>query len=126
MLNSNMTRRSATMLVLAAQAALLTSMPAFAGEQDFTLHNKTGIEIHALYVAPHSSDDWGEDILGQKTLEPGKSIDIKFRRSEKAAHWDLRVEDEAGHSVSWSDINLKEIEEITIHYKDGKAWADFK
>jgi hypothetical protein len=110
------------LLLLSALAAL--AFVAFAGEQDFTAVNKTGVEIHKLYVSPHSSDDWGEDILGKDTLEDGQSVDIKFHRSEKAAHWDLRIEDSKGNSLTWENLNLMEISKVTLHYKDGKAWAD--
>ena len=105
---------------------LLAASAAFAGEQDFILHNRTGVEIHKLHIAPHSSDEWGEDILGQDTLASGETLQIKFHRTEKAAHWDLRVEDSAGHSIEWENLNLLEISEVTLHYKDGKAWADVK
>jgi len=126
MLTIRSIRRPLTLLTLVTQVAFLTSMPAFAGEQDFTLHNKTGVEIHALHISPHKSDEWGDDILGQGTLENGKSLDIKFKRSEKSAHWDLKIEDEAGNSVQWEDLNLLEISEVTLHLKDGKAWVDVK
>jgi hypothetical protein len=108
-------------------AALLLAAPAaFAGDQDFILHNQTGVEIHALHIAPHSSDEWGEDILGEDTLANGATLKIKFSRKEKAAHWDLRIEDKDGNSLEWENLNLLEIEEVTLHYKNGKAWADFK
>ena len=117
-----------TILFLAAfVAALLLAAPAaFAGDQDFILHNQTGVEIHALHIAPHSSDEWGEDILGEDTLANGATLKIKFSRKEKAAHWDLRIEDKDGNSLEWENLNLLEIEEVTLHYKNGKAWADFK
>jgi len=116
------------MLCLTAGFAitLLTGTVTWAGEQDFTLHNKTGVEIHALHISPHSADSWGEDILGQGTLENGATLKIKFARSEKAAHWDLRIEDSEGHSLTWEKLNLLEIAEVTLHYKDGKAWADLE
>jgi hypothetical protein len=40
-----------------------TAMTMWAGEQDFTLVNRTGFTISALYVAPERDRDWGEDIL---------------------------------------------------------------
>ncbi len=115
-----------TMLCLAALAAmsLLVATAALAGDQDFVLINKTGVEIHALHIAPHSSDEWGEDILGQDTLPDGESLTIKFPRKTKAAHWDIRIEDKGGNSLEWEDLNLLEISEVTLHYKNGKAWAD--
>lgn len=97
---------------------------AFAGDQDFTLVNKTGVEINSVYVSPHGSDDWEEDILGQDTLGDGETVDITFSRKEKAAKWDLRVEDSKGNPIEWENLNLKEISTLTIHYAKGKAWAD--
>jgi len=106
--------------------ALLAVSGARAGDQDFTLINKTGVEIHALHVSPHSSDEWGEDILGKDTLPNGESLEIAFPSRARAAHWDLRVEDEKGNSLTWESIDLLEVSEVTLHYKDGKAWADLK
>ncbi len=109
------------------QMMLITAAPvAAAGDQDFTLVNKTGVEIHALHISPHKSDEWGEDILGKDTLSSGDSLDIKFHRSEKAEHWDLRIEDSAGNSVEWENLNLLEISEVTLYIRDGKAVAEYK
>jgi hypothetical protein len=86
--------------------------------------NKTGVEIHALHVSPHNSDDWEEDVLGKDTLADGESLEIKFNRDEKAAMWDLRVEDKSGNHIEWENLNLLEISKVTLHYKDGKATAE--
>jgi len=93
------------------------------GKHDFTLVNETGVEIHKVYISPHDSDDWEEDILGRDTLPSGESVDIKFHRNEKAAKWDLRVEDSKGNAIEWENLNLLEISKVTLHYKDGKATA---
>ncbi|HZT57823.1 MAG TPA: hypothetical protein VFA21_04270 [Pyrinomonadaceae bacterium] len=94
--------------------------------QDFTLNNETGVEIHKVYISPHDSNDWEEDILGRDTLPSGQSVDIKFNRSEKAAEWDLRVEDSQGNAIEWENLNLLKISKLTLHYKDGKATADME
>ncbi len=94
------------------------------GKQDFTLVNQTGVEIHRVYISPHDKDDWEEDILGRDTLASGESLDITFDRAEKAKMWDLRVEDKSGNAIEWENLNLLEISKVTLHYKDGKAWAD--
>jgi hypothetical protein len=96
------------------------------GRQDFTVVNKTGVEIYALYVSPHSSSDWGDDILGVDTLAVNDALDITFSRREKAKWWDLRVEDSDGNFIEWSKLNLLEISEVTLYYKNGKATATFK
>ena len=60
-----------------------TALP-FQGKQDFTLVNKTGVGTHELYVSAHSTDNWEEDVLGQDTLAPGDSVEVKFSPKEKA------------------------------------------
>src|SRR5205823_13190785 len=88
--------------------------------------NKTGVEIHEVYVSPVSTDDWEEDVLGKGTLPDGESVKITFNDREKHVHWDLKIVDGKGNSIEWHDLNLIEIDELTLHYKDGKAWADVK
>ena len=114
------------LIALCALSMMLTPLAFAQGKQDFTLHNQTGVEIHSLYVSPHSADDWEEDILGRDTLPSGESVDITFSPKEKAAMWDLKVTDKEGNSIVWENLNLLEISEVTLHYKDGRAWADLK
>jgi len=97
-----------------------------AGKQDFVLHNETGVEIHEVYVSPVTADDWEEDVLGKATLPEGDSVKITFDDRDKRSHWDLKVVDGKGNSIEWHDLNLVDISELTLHYKDGKAWADVK
>ena len=119
--------KSKVALTLAVIALFVTATAfARAGKQDFMLHNATGVEIHELYVSPHTSNDWEEDILGKDTLADGESVKITFEDREKHVHWDLKVVDGKGNSIEWTDLNLVEISEVTLHYKDGKAWADVK
>jgi len=92
--------------------------------QDFTLVNKTGVEIHAVYISPHDGDDWEEDILGRDTLPAGESVDIKFHRTETAENWDLRIEDSKGNAIEWENLNLLKISKATLHYENGKATAE--
>ncbi len=94
-----------------------------AGEQDFTLVNKTGVEINALYVSPADQKEWGEDILGKDTLPAGETTDIEFDPEEEAAKWDLRIEDKQGNSIEWTDLDLTEISKVTLNYANGKATA---
>jgi hypothetical protein len=113
-------------LSLCAISLLCVQVAWAQGKQDFTLHNDTGVEIHELYVSPHSSDEWDEDILGEDTLANGESVTIHFSRKEKAKLWDLKVVDGKGNSIEWESLNLLEISDVTLHYKNGKAWADLK
>jgi hypothetical protein len=107
----------------ATAAATPVAADTTAGAQDFTLVNATGVEIDKVFISPHSSDDWEEDILGQDTLPDGEKVEIKFHRAEKAPLWDLRIEDKKGTGIEWENLNLLEISTLTINYKDGKATA---
>ena len=120
--------RSLKAAVVVATLSLLLASTALAlqGKQDFTVINKTGVEIHELYVSPHSADNWQEDVLGKDTLAPGDSVEITFSPKEKAKLWDLKVVDGEGNSIEWESLNLLEISEVTLHYKNGKAWAETK
>lgn len=91
--------------------------------QDFTVVNKTGIEIYALYVTPNNSDDWGDDILGADTLPNNNELDIVFARKEKATYWDIRIEDADGNYIEWDKFNLRKISKITLYYKNRKSTA---
>ena len=96
------------------------------GKQDFTLVNATGVEINAVHISPHSANDWEEDILGQDTLADGAHVDIHFKRGEKAAMWDLRIEDKSGSPIEWENLNLLEISKVTLHYANHKATAEIE
>ena len=113
-----------------AVIALFISASAFAraGKQDFILHNQTGVEINSLFVSPHDSNDWEQDILGQDTLASGDSVKVIFDDREKKVRWDLKITDKDGNSLEWADLNLLEISELTLHWdaKKGKGWADVK
>lgn len=110
----------------AAASPATAPADAAAAQQDFTLVNATGVEIDKVFISPHSSDNWEEDILGQDTLPDGEKVDIKFHRAEKAPLWDLRIEDKQGHAIEWESLNLLEISKLTLNYKDGKATAIFE
>ena len=112
------------LVVVCALSMLLLPATSAAGDQDFTLVNATDVEINAVYISPHSTNEWEEDILGQDRLASGENVEITFSRTEKAAKWDLRIEDKSGNAIEWENLNLLEISQVTLHYKDGKAWAE--
>lgn len=106
-------------LVLAAGAAAQ-------GKQDFTLHNSTGKVISEVYVSPNTVNDWEEDVLEEDVLGNGESVDISFSRTEKANFWDLKVIFSDGKFAIWEKLNLSQITDLTISFKNGKPWATWK
>ncbi len=99
------------------------SSVAFAGAQDFTLINQTGSDIHYVFIAPHTSNDWGSDVMGRDVLPNGGAVDILFSPGEKATYWDIRVEYMDGTYQEWENFNLKQIHKITIK-KNGDAFYE--
>src|ERR1700682_65363 len=106
-------------LCFSALLLLVNRNISVAGEQDFTLVNATGIEIHALHVSPADKEEWGPDILGQDILADGDNVEIRFHPEEEADKWDLKVADKEGNSIEWNDLNLLKIEKVILHYNDG-------
>ena len=90
---------------------------------DFTLHNHTEKAIHQIHISGHDDNDWGDDVLGKGTLEEGESTEIKFSEGKAAPTYDMRVEFEDKTVGIWPDLDLTQITDITIFYKDGKPWA---
>lgn len=121
--NTNMGRASSP-TPSPATASSPTASSEQGAAQDFTLVNKTGVEIDKLFISPHDADDWEEDILGRDTLPSGDSLDIKFHRSETAPMWDMRIEDKQGNAIEWENLNLLKISKVTLHYENGKATAE--
>jgi len=105
---------------------LLAAAPSFAGDQDFTLINETGLTIDQVYISPTTTTDWEEDILGQDFLKDGEKVHITFSRDTKAREWDLMIVDEDGDKIYWNDLDLIEAETITLYYEKGKPTASIK
>src|SRR2546428_4054965 len=69
--------RNRIVLAVAAIAVFLTALFAQGKKHGFTLRNQTGVEIQ-LYLSPHSSDDWEEDVLGREALPDGENVQVNF------------------------------------------------
>lgn len=113
-------------LSIVAALCLAAGQSVFAGDQDFTLHNKTGVEIHQVFVSAHETDNWEEDILGKDTLPDDNSTSISFSPKEEAENWDIKIVDGQGDSIVWENLKLTEITDVTLYLEDGKAWAETK
>jgi hypothetical protein len=97
-------------------------------ELDFKLINDTGKEINSVYLAPSGSEEWGADILGKGVrLGDGESANVTFSRAaEKMKDWHLMVQFNDGSTITWTDLDLTGISELTLHYKKGKATATWE
>lgn len=93
---------------------------------DFKLVNKTGSDIHGLFISPADVNEWEEDVLGVDILEDGETVEISFQPSAKATKWDLKVEDEEETSIIWENLDLSKINILTLKIVDGKPIAEIK
>lgn len=107
-----------------ALAALSTT--AIAGKQDFVLVNATGYDIAEVYVSPVNADDWEEDVMGWDILEAGDRVNIDFSPRDKFCHYDLKVVWTDGDEATWDGFDLCTVSRVTLHWEDGRAWADYE
>lgn len=100
----------------AALLVAVTASPALASDETLHLNNRTGYTISEVYIAPTTTDNWEEDILGQDSLEPNSSVDIDFSKSEDTCKWDLKAVYDDGTNAVWKNIDLCSISTITMFY----------
>ena len=98
-----------------AVALGLTSMAASASA-DFLLTNRTGFDLREIYVSPANKNSWGRDRLGRNLLENGRARKFVFADTAACVQ-DLKVvfEDDGSEAI-WENINLCELEKITLKY----------
>jgi len=82
---------------------------------DFTLVNKTGFDIKAVYVSPTSKEDWEENMI-QDVLENGDSLDISFNPGQNTTEWDVMVVWTDDDAAYWRNCDLSEISKLTLFY----------
>ncbi|MEI9886253.1 MAG: hypothetical protein WDN08_07065 [Rhizomicrobium sp.] len=115
---------------LAAGLALFAPTLASAAPQDFELTNDTGYDISAVWIGPTSSQDWGDDIMGEDELANGATQPIVFPHGRGATcHWDLKVQySDDDTTAQWLNFDLCTISSITLSYNrdTGKTWAKWK
>jgi hypothetical protein len=99
-----------------ALSIAMFSAGAFAGDADFTLVNGTGYKIREVYISPANKNAWGRDRLGDGELLNGKSKLFKFRDSANCDQDIKVVFDDNDAEVTWEDLNLCEINKLTLKY----------
>lgn len=90
---------------------------------DFTIVNKTGYKIKALYIGASGTGDWSkeDDVLKGKDFANGQALDIKFHPKATAEKWDIMVAWADGSAnVEWLNLKLTEIHKVTLVYDRDK------
>ena len=86
----------------------------------FTVVNKTDDDLYELYVTPHRKMTWSNDILHGKILRKNKQEAITWSAGTISS-WDMRGVDGNGREYSWIDVDIKEIDKITLYNIKAKA-----
>ncbi len=116
-----MTSKLRTRMMVGLGLLAATAMTVWAGAQDFTIENKTGFTISALYVAPAKDRDWGEDILGEDEMPSGKSLEITFKGyGDKVCRFDVLLKDQNDQDWIVEGVDLCEIHSLSFT-KKGKS-----
>jgi hypothetical protein len=77
--------------LLAIGLVIFSAHKGSADQRDFTVYNETSYTIERLYVSPHSSDNWEEDVLGSDVLRPGHHVKITFSDSLGYCYYDIKA-----------------------------------
>jgi hypothetical protein len=114
------------MLAAAAASVILPAPAGAQGKQDFQLRNSTGYDIAEVYVAPTSSDNWEEDVMGDDTLDNGERVTIHFPVKAKQCLYDIKVVWTDGDTAEWRKFDLCTVSRITLYWTNGEASADYE
>jgi hypothetical protein len=113
---------------LAAFAALtmLTAGDAAAqSQQDFQLVNRTGYTIDEVYVSPSAQNNWGNDLMGDDSLEDGQVLNVRFPRGSDVCSFDIKVVYDDEETAEFREVNLCQVSRVTIFYNRAAGTTRF-
>lgn len=81
----------------------------------FTLVNKTGSVIRALYITPETEEDWGSNLLDEFLLDSNEKT-LELQSSGRSSFYDIRLET-AGESIVKSRVYISDRARVllTLH-----------
>lgn len=79
------------------------------------IENHSSWEIHEIYFAPSSQENWGDDHLGKKVLKPGMTLTLK---GVAAGKWDVRLVDEDEDECIVKDQQISTSDKFSIDDDD--------
>ncbi|MGV8952906.1 MAG: hypothetical protein ACOH2M_17545 [Cypionkella sp.] len=94
-------------------AVIVFAAPAFAEDLVFDLINSSSVSLHELYVAPHDSDQWGDDILGTDTLAAGETGSVTIADGKDTCDYDMRFVAEDGSELE-RNVDLCKLGSFTL------------
>jgi hypothetical protein len=106
---------------------LLSVANAFADDLDFRLVNQTGRSFEGLYITSSDDKDWEANLLLEgKVLTAGGKIRVRFKHNAKSEFWDFNLVDDEGLSVTFSKVDLANVDTVTLKDVHGKITAEIE
>ena len=107
------------LFALAAAAALVSVSGAADAASDgknrvVTVENISNQPLNYLYASPITSKTWEEDLLGERVLSRGESIEADIDNGTNECQFDLRAVMADGKEVVRRNINVCSISKWTI------------
>ena len=107
------------LLALATAAALASVSTAAGAATDgknrvVVVENYSSQSLNYLYASPITSKTWEEDLLGDRVLSRGESIDANIDNGTNECQYDLRAVMADGREVIRRNINVCAVSKWTI------------
>ena len=97
-----------------AVAAACVSFGAVAGST-VQIHNTSAWNIHELYISPTSTEEWGDDLLGDQIVQTGQYAELG---DVPCNDYDVRIVDEDGDVCIVSEVALCDDAAYTLDDED--------
>ncbi len=110
-------KRGFAVLALAAIPALaLTGTPASARlDRHVEVVNETSDYMVAFHASRVGARTWEEDILGNKKLAPGRSVNVNIDDGSGSCNYDLKADFAGGGHAERYNVNVCKVETWTVY-----------
>jgi hypothetical protein len=114
-------KKIALMAGLIAMSVGMAAPAALAGDDDYAIVNKTGMDITHLYMSPNNDNQWGGDILGRDVLETDDECGIEFDPNDEECAYDIKIVDGDGKGWIVANIDLCKYHKVTFMKQGAKV-----
>ena len=98
---------------VASSANLVAGQSRDGYDRHVMIKNRTGWTMLRFYASDSRTDDWEEDILGDRVLENRRDLRINIDDGSGACIYDFKAEFTNGQELTRSRINVCEVSEYT-------------
>lgn len=101
-------------LLLACALWALGTTAAQAEDLEFTLINKTGVDMTAFHVSHSGTSQWEENLFGGDYLPPGNEITVTIADGRTTCIYDIRAEFRDGDAVEEYKVDVCDLGSYTF------------